>query len=45
MSIIGQVGIMDSKGFDLEATFTPVNSLAFTLGYGYTDSRIRKMKR
>lgn len=45
MSIIGQVGIMDSKGFDLEATFTPVNSLAFTLGYGYTDSRIRKMKK
>lgn len=44
MSIIGQVGVMDSKGFDLEATFTPVNSLAFTLGYGYTDARIRKMK-
>lgn len=44
MSIIGQVGVMDSKGFDLEATFTPVQSLAFTLGYGYTDARIREFK-
>lgn len=44
MSIIGQVGVMDSKGFDLEATFTPVHSLAFTLGYGYTDARIREFK-
>lgn len=44
MSIIGQLGVMDSKGFDLEATFTPVGSLTFTLGYGYTDARIREMK-
>lgn len=44
MSIIGQVGLMDSKGFDLEATFTPVSTLALTLGYGYTDARIREMK-
>lgn len=41
MSIVGQLGVMDSKGFDIELNFTPLNTLAFTLGYGYTDARIR----
>ncbi len=44
MSIIGQVGVQDSKGFDFDVTITPVSTLAMTIGYGLNDSKIRKMK-
>lgn len=41
--VIGQVGAQDSKGFDFDVTVSPVSSLAFTLGYGFNDSKIREM--
>jgi len=40
-TITGQVGVMDSKGFDIEFTFTPVSSMNITTGYSFTDARIR----
>jgi len=40
-TITGQVGVMDSKGFDIEFTFTPVKTLNITTGYSFTDARIR----
>lgn len=43
-TITGQVGVMDSKGFDLEATLTPTSTLSLTVGYSFTDARIREMK-
>ena len=43
-NIIGQVGVQDSKGFDFDITVTPTSTLAFTLGYGLNDSKIREMK-
>lgn len=43
-SIIGQVGVQDSKGFDFDVTVTPIRTLALTLGYGLNDSKIREMK-
>lgn len=42
--VIGQVGTQDSKGFDFDVTLTPTPTLAFTIGYGLNDSRIRRMK-
>ena len=44
LTVIGQVGVQDSKGFDFDVTVTPLPTLAFTLGYGFNDSKIRKMK-
>lgn len=43
-TITGQVGVQDSKGFDFDVTLTPTSTLAFTLGYGLNDSKIREMK-
>lgn len=42
-SVIGQVGVSDSKGFELELTYTPVTNAAVSLGYGYTDAKIKKI--
>lgn len=44
-TITGQVGVMDSKGFDVECIFTPVSTLSVTAGYGLTDARVRRMKQ
>ncbi len=44
MKVIGQIGVQDSKGFDVDVTVTPVSTLALTLGYGFNDSKIREMK-
>lgn len=44
LTVIGQVGVQDSKGFDFDVTVTPLPTLAFTLGYGFNDSKIREMK-
>ncbi|MFI3328609.1 MAG: TonB-dependent receptor [Rikenellaceae bacterium] len=40
MTVRGQVGRMDSKGFDVDLTLTPYRTLALTLGYSFTDARI-----
>lgn len=40
-SVVGQVATSDSKGFELELQFTPASNVALSLGYGYTDAKIR----
>jgi len=40
-TITGQVGVMDSKGFDIEFIFTPLETMNITTGYSFTDARIR----
>lgn len=42
--VVGQVGAMDSKGFDAEVTLIPLKELALTVGYGYTDARTREIR-
>lgn len=41
--VVGQVGRMASKGFDIEATWSPVYNLSMTVGYGYTDAKVRDL--
>jgi len=40
-SVIGQVASSDSKGFELELIITPTSNAMFSLGYGYTDAKIK----
>lgn len=42
-NVSGQVGRMNSKGFDVDITTNVVKNLALTLGYGYTDARVREL--
>lgn len=42
-NVIGQVGRMDSRGFDLDITYRPINGLSLSTGYAYTDAQIREM--
>ena len=42
-TIVGQVGRMDSKGFDVELTYKPIAGMSLTAGYGYTDARVREV--
>lgn len=44
-SIIGQVGVMDSKGFDIELNITPIKSFFAIIGYSFTDARYRDVKK
>lgn len=44
-TITGQVGVVDSKGFDLELTYTPVQGVQLTTGYSLTDARLRKIAK
>lgn len=44
-TITGQVGVMDAKGFDIETTLTPLNTLVMTIGYSFTDARIQEIKK
>lgn len=43
--IQGQVGRMDSKGFDVDVTYTPINDLMITSGYSLTDAKVRKLAK
>ena len=43
--IQGQVGRMDSKGFDVDVTYTPIHGLMFTSGYSLTDAKVRKIAK
>lgn len=43
-NVVGQVGTMDSKGFDVDVSANVFSNLVFRLGYGYTDSRVREIK-
>ncbi|MBN2596383.1 MAG: TonB-dependent receptor [Marinifilaceae bacterium] len=40
--IYGQIGVVDSKGFDVETTFKPVNSISIKAGYAYNTAKYRK---
>jgi iron complex outermembrane receptor protein len=44
-TVYGQVGRSDSKGFELEVQLTPSSDYSLTMGYAYTDARIRDMKK
>ena len=37
-NIQGQVGRMDSRGFDMDVTYTPIQDLMFTTGYSFTNA-------
>lgn len=41
--VVGQVGRMDSKGFDIDITWSPVYNLSMSAGYGYTDAKVRDL--
>ncbi|MEG2332054.1 MAG: TonB-dependent receptor [Bacteroides sp.] len=43
MQVQGQVGRMDSRGFDMDITWRPLSNLSLTTGYGYTDAQVREM--
>jgi iron complex outermembrane receptor protein len=40
--IYGQVGMVDSKGFDIEAIIMPIEGLKLTTGYGFNIAKYRK---
>jgi len=40
--IYGQVGVVDSKGFDVETTFKPSKSVNLIAGYAYNIAKYRK---
>ncbi len=44
-NIQGQVGRMDSRGFDMDVTYTPIQDLMFTTGYSFTNAKIREMAK
>lgn len=44
-TIQAQVGTMDSKGFDIDLTYTPISDFTLGAGYGYIDARTRKMAK
>lgn len=41
--VVGQVGRMASKGFDIDVTWSPVYNLSMSAGYGYTDAKVRNL--
>ena len=41
-SVVGQVATSDSKGFELELSYTPASNAMFSIGYAYTNAKIRK---
>lgn len=34
---------MDSKGFDIDITWSPIYNLSMSAGYGYTDAKVRDL--
>lgn len=40
--IYGQIGVVDSKGFDVEATFKPSKAVSLIAGYAYNIAKYRK---
>lgn len=40
--IYGQVGVVDSKGFDLEMNYKPLESLSLLAGYGFNIAKYRE---
>lgn len=44
-SILGQVGTADSRGFDCELIARPVSTLQITAGIGWSDYRLREIRK
>ena len=44
-NVVGQVGRMNSKGFDVELTYTPVLGLYFSTGYAYTNAKVKELAK
>ena len=42
-NVTGQVGRMDSRGFDVELTYAPMPGLTFMTGYAFTNAKVREM--
>ena len=40
--IYGQIGMVDSKGFDIEAVLLPTEGVSLTTGYGFNIAKYRK---
>lgn len=41
--VTGQVGRMNSKGFDIDLTWSPIYNLSLSTGYGYTDAKVSEL--
>ena len=44
-SVVGIVGASESKGFELELSYSPVREAMLSLGYGYTDATVRDISK
>ncbi|MDO4163699.1 MAG: TonB-dependent receptor [Bacteroides sp.] len=42
-SVVGQVGRMDSRGFDIDVTYCPIAGMSLTAAYGFTNAKTREM--
>lgn len=42
-NVDGQVGRMNSRGFDIDINWTPMRELLFSIGYGYTNAKVRDL--
>lgn len=43
MTVKGQVASMDSKGFDVDLTYSPLSNLNFGMGYNMTIAKVREL--
>ena len=44
-NVTGQVGRMDSRGFDVELTYTPIPGMTLMTGYAFTNAKVREMAK
>jgi iron complex outermembrane receptor protein len=44
-NVVGQVGKMNSKGFDIELSYMPVDGMVLSMGYAYTDAKVKEMAK
>ena len=44
-NVVGQVGKMNSKGFDIEISYRPIEGLLLTTGYAYTNAKVKEMAK
>lgn len=44
-NVVGQVGKMNSKGFDLQLTYTPIDGLYLSAGYALTDAKVKELAK
>ncbi len=44
-NVVGQVGKMNSKGFDIQFIYNPVNGLMLSAGYAFTDAKVKELAK